>query len=169
MKIQVPVFPNYVQVVPGGPWVGTLYNSSAVPVQISDDYTALSSPGSVVAGAFVDGIPLQPADSYALLLGWNRVLYASSLAAGASLTVILSTPTVIVYPACGGAGNGGGTGSTARGAPGSGFAGPAGGGASGGGGTSGGGGASAPSGGGGGSGYSGPSGGGGGGGKISTL
>lgn len=158
------------QVVPGGPWVGTLYNSGAVPVQISDDYTALSSPGSVVAGAFVDGIPLQPADSYALLLGWNRILYASSLAAGASLTVILSTPTVIVYPACGGAGNGGGTGSGTRGAPGSGFAGPgsvgvvapSGGGSS----PSGG---STPSGGGTSGGYSGPSGGSGGGAKQSTF
>lgn len=148
MRIGVPLFPNFVIVVPPGPVVGVLYNSGTVPVQISDDISALTGSLAVQAGAFVDGIPLQPADSFSLLLGWNSAIYASSLLAGAAITVILSSPCGFGFGAGGGVGTGAGSGAgTGAGAPSSsapsggvGYAPPSSGGGSGSGGFGGGGG-----------------------------
>lgn|GEM_PF-5534148 len=79
-------------IVPGGPVVGVIYNIGSVAVQLSENLNGLQSPTSVQNGAFTDGFPLQPGDSFAILLGWNLPLYASSLLPGALLTVILSYP-----------------------------------------------------------------------------
>lgn len=89
----VPKYPNSpTLIVPSGKVVGVIYNIGSVPVQLSENINGLNSPTAVVAGAFTDGFPLQPGDSFSILLGWDLALYASSLDAGALLTVILSYP-----------------------------------------------------------------------------
>jgi len=79
-------------IVPGGRVVGVIYNIGAVAVQLSESLTGLNSPNAIQNGAFTDGFPLQPGDSFAILLGWDLPLYASALLPGALLTVILSYP-----------------------------------------------------------------------------
>jgi len=79
-------------IVPSGRVVGVIYNIGAVAVQLSENLSGLNSPTAIVNGAFTDGFPLQPGDSFAILLGWDLALFASSLLPGALLTVILSYP-----------------------------------------------------------------------------
>ncbi|MHB8527081.1 MAG: hypothetical protein ACYDD2_13095 [Candidatus Acidiferrales bacterium] len=91
--ISVPKYPNSpTLIVPGGRVVGVIYNIGTVAVQLSENLYGLSSGTAVQGGAFTDGFPLQPGDSFSILYGWDLALYASAILDGALLTVILSYP-----------------------------------------------------------------------------